>query len=189
VIRNPLFFSNPQAAPYLNGGTGRIIGLELLVRASLGDFTGWLAYTYQRSFRKDGPGASERPFDFDQPHILTLVGTYEIGWGWSAGLRFRLVSGTPETPVTGAVYDAVSDTWVPIFGANNSDRLGTFHQLDVRIDKTWTFDLWKLSVYLDVQNVYYHANPEGTSYNYDYTAKEPVTGLPILPILGVRGEW
>jgi TonB family protein len=190
VIRNPAFFSDPQALPYLSGGTGRILGLELLVRARVDDwFFGWLAYTFQRSYRKDGPGAQERLFDFDQPHILTAVGTFEFGSGWSAGFRFRLVSGNPTTPVIGSVYNAASDTFVPIFGETNTERLGTFHQLDLRVDKVWTFESWKLGLYLDVQNVYFRKNPEGFSYNYDYTDRQPISGFPILPILGVKGEW
>ena len=190
VIRNPAFFSDPTAVPYLSGGTGRILGLELLIRARLGDwFSGWLAYTLQRSYRKDGAGKEERLFDFDQPHILTAVGTFELGAGWSAGFRFRLVSGNPFTPVTGSVYDTASDTYVPVFGETNSDRLGTFHQLDLRVDKAWTFQTWKLGVYLDVQNVYLRENPEGYSYSYDYTNRQPVSGFPILPIIGVKGEW
>jgi len=190
VIRNPAFFSDPQATPYLSGGTGRILGLELLIRARVGEwFSGWLAYTFQRSYRKDGPGTKERLFDFDQPHILTAVGTFELGSGWSAGFRFRLVSGNPFTPVIGSIYDAASDTYVPVFGETNSGRLGTFHQLDLRVDKLWTFETWRLGVYLDVQNVYLRENPEGYSYSYDYSNRQPISGIPILPILGVKGEW
>ncbi len=189
VIRNPLAFTDGAAPEYLNGGTGIIGGLELLVKAELHGFTGWLAYTYQRSLRRDGPGAQERPFSFDQPHILTAVGTYDFGSGWSAGLRFRLVSGNPATPVVGAVYDATSDAWVPLYGPTNSSRQATFHQLDVRADKVWTFDLWKLGLFLDIQNVYNQGNQEGWSYSFDYRERSAVTGLPILPILGLYGEW
>ena len=31
-------------------------------------------------------------------------------------------------------------------------------------------------------------NPEGVSYNYNYTKSEIITGLPILPVIGLRGE-
>jgi hypothetical protein len=190
VTRNPRSYFDPSAPPYLNGGTGRIFGLELLVRAHVGKrFDGWLAYTFQRSYRTDGNNASERLFDFDQPHLLTLVGTVRIGAGWSAGLRFRLASGNPYTPVVGSVYDAESDTFVPLYGPSNSERQALFHQLDLRVDKTFTFRAWKLSAYLDVQNLYNQRNQEGLSYRFDYRESQPLTGLPILPILGVKGEW
>lgn len=189
VSRNPLFGRDPDAVPYLNESTGRIFGFEILAKATFPDFfTGWIAYTFQRSFRTDLPGEEERVFSFDQPHILTMLGTFQLGSGWSAGARFRLVSGSPFAPVTSAVFDAQSGVYVPIYGARDQ-RLATFHQLDVRVDKTWTFDVWKLNLYLDVQNAYNRGNQEGTSYNYDFTRSQPLTGLPILPILGARAEW
>ncbi len=190
VVRDPATFFDPSAPPYVSAGTGRILGLELLVRAQLWErFSGWLAYTLQRSFRTDGPGEAERLFSFDQPHILTLVGSVNLGRGWSAGLRFRLVSGNPYTPVVGAIYDAGSGTYAPVFGETNSERAALFHQLDLRVDKTWTFDLWRLGLFLDVQNVYNQRSEEGLRYSFDYAQSEPQPGLPILPILGVKGEW
>ena len=190
VVRNPAASVDPSAPPYLNEGTGRIYGVEALLRAKLGDrFFGWIAYTFQRSLRTDHPGAPERRFDFDQPHILTALGTYRLNPRWSFGGRFRLVSGNPYTPVTGSLYDASLDVYVPTYAAVNSGRLGTFHALDVRVDRTWTFDRWRLSAYLDVQNVYNRGNQEGWQYSFDYTQRAVLTGLPILPILGLKGEW
>ena len=190
VVRNVAANVDPSQPPYLNTGVGRVYGVETLFRARVGDrFFGWIAYTFQRALRTDRPGAAERRFDFDQPHNLTALGTYQLSPRWSLGARFRLVSGNPTTPVTGALYDATSDVFVPVFGPVNSDRLGTFHALDLRVDRIWTFERWKLSAYLDVQNVYNRANPEGVSYSYDFRQREPATGLPILPILGLKGEW
>ena len=85
--------------------------------------------------------------------------------------------------------DDLTDTYVPVYGPVNSYRLPDFAQLDVRIDKVWVFDNWSLDLYLDIQNVYAHANQEGLQYNYDYTQAKPTSGLPILPILGIRAEF
>ncbi len=189
VVRNPALATNPSAPLYTNEGTGRILGLEALLRFELDDvLSGWVAYTFQRSFRTDAPGAEERVFDFDQPHILTALGTWNIGAGWSLGVRWRLVSGNPYAPVTGSIYDAFTDVYVPVFARERS-RLPSFHQLDVRLDKTWTFDTWKLNLYLDVQNAYNRENPEGVSYSYDYSQSQFISGLPVLPIFGIRGDW
>jgi len=192
VVRNPEYRGEESdEVPYTNDGEGRIFGLEVLLRLQPGrDLYGWIAYTFQRSFRTDRPGETrERPFDFDQPHILTLLAGYDLPRGWSVGARFRFVSGNPDTPVVDAVYDSANDVWVPIYGESNSDRLGPFHQLDVRVDKVWTFQSWKLNLYADVQNVYNHGNPEGWIYNHDYSERTTLSGLPILPILGLRGSW
>jgi hypothetical protein len=39
-----------------------------------------------------------------------------------------------------------------------------------------------------VQNVYNRENTEDIGYNYDFSDNQPLPGLPILPILGIRGE-
>jgi len=190
VVRDDAASVNPAAPRYTNQGTGRIYGIEALLRARFGErFFGWIAYTFQRSYRTDGPGQPERLFSFDQPHILTALGTYKPNARWAYSARFRVVSGNPYTPATGSVYDAPADVYVPIYAAVNSARLGTFGSLDLRVDRMWTFDRWRLSLYLDVQNVTNRGNQEGVQYNFDYSQRTPLTGLPILPILGLKGEW
>ena len=72
----------------------------------------------------------------------------------------------------------------PTFG----ERLPLFHQLDARVDKTWAFSAWKLTAYLDVQNVYSRQNAEDVSYNFDFSKRTYQKGLPIIPSLGLRGE-
>jgi hypothetical protein len=73
----------------------------------------------------------------------------------------------------------------------NSDRVDAFHQLDVRVDKHWLFDTWRLTAYLDVQNAYNRTNPQSIAYNFDYTQSKPSPGvnLPLIPSFGVKGEF
>jgi len=175
---------------YQNIGSGRVYGSEFLLRYKPeGRFFGWVAYTLSRSERRDAASDALYTYDYDQTHILTALGSYKLGRGWQAGLRFRYISGTPYTPELGGVMDYDAGTYAPISSSDrNSARTGAFHQLDVRIDKTWTFSAWKLSAYLDVQNAYVHQNPEGVSYNYNYSKSSSLTGIPFLPIIGLRGE-
>ncbi len=177
--------------PYINGGTGQVVGMELMLRHKMsGRWFGWLAYTLQHAVRSDGPGQPERLFDWDQTHILTAVANYKIGSGWEVGGRFRLVSGNPYTPVGTAVWNEQNDTWNAVASnCVNCARLPAFHQLDLRVDKKITFDHWILDLYLDVQNVYNYRSPEDVTYNYDYTQSGWFGGLPIIPSLGVKGEF
>jgi hypothetical protein len=115
--------------------------------------------------------------------------SYFLPRGFEVGARFRYVTGDPYTPVTSAFYDSVSDSYMPVAGPTNSARLGPFSQLDLRVDKVFTFDRWRLSFYLDVQNVLRADNPEAVGYNYNYQIVHPITGLPLLPIAGVRGDF
>ena len=177
--------------PYVNGGTGQVIGMEVLLRHKLsGRWFGWLAYTLQHAVRSDGPGQPERLFDYDQTHILTALANYKIGDGWEIGGRFRLVSGNPYTPVGTAVWNEQNDTYTTVQSScYNCARLPTFHQLDLRVDKKFTFDRWMLNLYLDVQNVYNYRSPEDVTYNFDYTRQSWFGGLPIIPSLGIKGEF
>ncbi len=175
---------------YVNGGEGRVVGLEVLLRHDLANnFTGWLSYTFSKAQRRDYGSSEWRNFDYDQPHILTLLGTYNLPRNWSIGFRFRVVSGSPTTPREGSVYSVDDAQYEPVFGKPNSVRLPVFHQLDVRLDKRWVFENWMLTAYMDVQNLYNSPNVTGYAYNYDSSQKRPRQGLPLLPIIGIKGEF
>jgi TonB family protein len=181
---------NPGDPVLVNAGEGRVYGLDLLVRQQLHrNFFGWIAYTVSRAERRVHPDQPWQLFQYDQPHILTLLGSYRLPRGYQVGLRFRVVSGNPYTPVVGAYFSANDGRYRPLYGEAYSRRLAAFHQLDLRCDKSWTFARWKLSVYLDVQNLYYAQPPEGLTHNFNYTKEAPITGLPLLPVFGVRGEF
>ncbi|MFO0658929.1 MAG: TonB-dependent receptor [Polyangiaceae bacterium] len=172
-----------------NIGTGSVFGAEAMLRTkSIERFTGWLTYSISRSVRQDGPDQPTRLFAYDQTHVLALLGSYVLGRGWTLGARFRYTTGMPFTPCRGGMIDATSSTYACVPGAPLSERLPAFHQLDLRVEKGWQFQSWKLSAYVDVLNVYNHKNPEGVAYSYDQSKREYQSGLPFLPILGVRGE-
>jgi hypothetical protein len=150
---------------------------------------GWLSYSFSKSQRLDAPGDSWRPFSYDQTHVLTAILSYKLGAGWELGGRFRYATGNPVTPVTGAVKDDNTDTFVPIYGPTNSARLPNFVQLDIRVDKVWVFNTWSLDLYLDVQNVTDTRAVEGTTYSFNYAQAVYFVGLPIIPVLGVKAAF
>jgi hypothetical protein len=188
---------------YDNRGLGYVVGGEFLLKYKPDeDFFGWVAYTLSRSARQRGPGEEEYLVSFDQTHILTVLGSYQLGGGWEFGARFRLVSGNlidpavcnPAEPTcdpsrVNGLFFAPTGTYVPIPLGNNTERLPLYHTLDLRVDKRWRFASWQLSAYLDVQNAYNNQNVEGVGYNFNYTARQNVTGLPILPSIGVRADF
>jgi TonB family protein len=189
---------------YTNEGRGYVVGSEILLKYKPDDrFFGWAAYTLSRSARIDGPGQSERLVPFDQTHILTVLGSYQLGAGWEFGARFRLVSGNLITPNvcnvnladcnpnrTNGLFHAASGAYTPIpFSQPATERLPLYHSLDLRVDKRWRFKTWQLSTYVDVQNVYNNANAEGIGYNFNYTQRQYVSGVTILPSLGIRADF
>ncbi|HSU39245.1 MAG TPA: TonB-dependent receptor, partial [Polyangiaceae bacterium] len=190
---------NAQGVPaYNNYGTGRIYGMEVMLRYSEDErFFGWVSYTLSRSERVYQPGQPSQLFYLDQPQILTLLGSYVLGRGWEIGTRFRYVTGNLYTPCVGlgpgsppGIYSSTQTSYLCLNGPQNSERLPAFHELDVRIDKHWVFGSFTLGVYLDVINVYNRVNPDFIAYNFDFTQSRPQTGsLPFIPSLGIRGEF
>ena len=169
---------------------GRIFGGTLLLRQSLSKyFFGWLSYSLLRSERADCALCDFRLFDFDQTHILILAAHAYLPYKFEIGLRFRYISGIPQTPVRGGFYDSDTDLYQPVPSSlRNSERLAPFHQLDLRIDRTFVTKRMVFKLYLDISNLYNNPAQEQMVYSYDYTQHAAITGLPILPSLGVRGE-
>jgi TonB family protein len=173
-----------------NTGSGVIYGAETLIRYKPDErFFGWIAYTLSRSLRRDEPGAPLQLFQFDETHVLTVLGSYRIGRGWELGMRYRLSSGYMYTPNQYGFYDENVGTYLPLSAyPPNGSRLPLFNSLDIRIDKTWTYRWGKLSAYLDVLNVYNQGNVDGVTYDYNSTHSAPVNDLPIIPSFGMRVE-
>jgi hypothetical protein len=175
---------------YSDEGIGRVYGGDILVKHDSNKYVyGWIAYTLERSERQDHRNQPWRPFQYDQTHILTLVLGTHLPWEIDFGIRLRYVTGNPQTPFAGALYDADKDVYTPIPGQPYSERLPDFVQLDARLDKRFIFKSWVLALYLDVSNVTNHANVEGYTYSYDYQRRAAVTGLPIIPSVGIRASF
>jgi hypothetical protein len=185
AVRSPL--ASPLAAEALvQTGEGRAYGQQLLLRHDFsGGFFGWLSYSLVRSQRRSGPDSDFRAFDFDQTHVLTALASYEFGAGFQVGARFRYATGFPRTPVADAFYDARRDRYQPIFGEQNRIRIPPFLELSLRGSKQFEIGDTNLEVYLELQNVTNRENAEEIIYNHDYTERDYITGLPILPVLGV----
>jgi TonB family protein len=184
-----------KAEGFAPEGKGRSYGLELRLRHQVTkNFYGWISYTLARSEAIAAQAGTVeaadgyRPTDFDQTHNFILVASRRFG-AWELGARFRITTGVPETPIYGSTYDADFNRYDPVSGTPRSVRRQTFHQLDLRAERTWTFDTWRFSAYLDVQNVYNAENPEATIYDYRYRDSGPIRGLPLLPVIGLRGRF
>lgn len=177
---------------FVNGGLGRIYGAEISARVNPQGrrWFGYLSYTVSRSERQDNPEQDDtwRLFDFDQTHIFTLTATYRLPRNWEIGGTLRLVSGNPGNVPTGSIVNVNSLNYTALSGQQNTRRNPLFNRLDIRIEKKWVFDSWRLALFLDIQNVYNQQNQESLIYNYDFTQSVPVNGLPIIPALGLRGE-
>lgn len=172
--------------PFANVGEGYAAGFELILRHQpVNKFFGWVSYTFSRSFRRSSPDADWVPFDFDQPHIFSAQGGYDLPYDIGISAQVQVVSGNPDTSLNAGIYDVDSDVYNGFrIGPSNGERLPTFVQTSFRVDKTWTFRTWQLDTYIDFINAIRGVNPETTVYNYDFSERAYVRGLPFIPNLG-----
>ncbi len=176
----------------------RAYGLEVLLDRRLSErVSGMLGYTLLRAettenlFEYVVADAKQVPANFDQRHNLVALLVVELPRSYRFGARFRLTSGNPERPVIGTRISESNDEihYDPIYGEFGSRYGPVFHQLDLRIDKTWYLKRASLVGYLDVQNVYNRIYPEVWVYSIDWTERGQRIGLPIFPSLGFRVEF
>jgi hypothetical protein len=171
-----------------NSGSGTAFGGETSLQYRAQPWDAMLAYTLLNSQRNE-PAIGEYPAQFDQTHNINVIAGWNLANNWRISTRVRYVTGNPVTPVIGATYDADNNVFIPQRGGYYSERLDPFFQWDLRFDKKWIYDTWILSLYLDIQNVSNQANTEQIQYSYDFTQSESVSGLPVIPSLGLKGEF
>lgn len=173
---------------YSNQGSGSVVGAQTQIKLDAAPWSFSTIYTLARS-RRSEPGRDNIPSQYDQTHLLGLLGSVQLPSNWSISARFRLSTGAPVTPIIGSVFDADNDVFIPTRGLYYSERLPAFYQLDLRFDKKWIFDTWILSLYLDIFNATNRRNQELLIYSYNYSQSQAVQGLPILPTFGLKGEF
>tara|TARA_R110002073_G_scaffold216229_2_gene376445 strand:+ start:7093 stop:9459 length:2367 start_codon:yes stop_codon:yes gene_type:complete len=155
-------------------GESRAYGLELLLRKSKGDFTGWFGYTLSKSEQRTlggsagGPGINNGNWYStaqDRTHDFSFTGSYKLNQKWAFGTNFVFQTGRPVTYPNGQYeYEGVS---VTSYADRNSDRLSAYHRLDVSAtftpnknpNKRWTGE-WVFGLY----NLYGRKNAASVSF-------------------------
>lgn len=186
VVRNP---ANPPplAGALVQTGEGNSFGAQATLRQEAWrGFTGFVAYNIGRSDRRDSNSGPYRLFDYDRTHVVSAVGSQRVG-PYTFGVRVAYQTGLPRTPVTGAYYDVQNARYEPLFGAQNSERLPSFFELDLRAARRFVLGPGvDLDVYAELENATFRRNPEAILYSHDYSRHTYVTGLPSLASIGAR---
>ncbi len=183
VISDPLL-------NYINAASGKAYGLELLLKKEETDkLSGWFVLNLAKSQRRNDVTGEAFRFQYDQPVNTTLVGTYKLSEAWTFGMKWNYHSGTPYTPILGTSGTYPDGRPVPLYAGVNTGTLPVYHRLDLRVDRNYVFDRWKLNTYFELNNVYQRKNIVGYTYNPTYTSREPVYAF-VLPLsFGVQGEF
>ena len=149
-------------------GQGEAYGVEFLVRKKKGRHTGWLGYTYARSFiQLDSPFPSERvnngdffPTNYDKPHDLSVAWNYQLAKRLSFSTNLLYQTGRPITlPAGNYAFDGAEYV---LFSDRNAYRIPDYYRIDASLnyaykqksDKRIGF-AWSISVY----NIFGRNNP------------------------------
>ena len=125
----------------LRVGKGRSFGAEFLVRKNVGKFTGWLSYTYSRTFRTiEGISHGlEYRSPYDRPHNIVIVGSYDLNPRITLAANWIYNTGQPVTFPYGQ-YTINGNTYAVYNGKRNESRYPDYHRLDL----SFTYKLGKL---------------------------------------------
>lgn len=161
---------NPEVRTQLKAGSSDAYGLELEMSKTAGKFSGTLAYSYSRAYRKiAGINFGERfVANYDIPHELKLTARYELSNSISFQSFFTYTTGRPLTlPVGYYQHDGLN---VPIFEGRNTDRFPDFSRLDIsaqyrlqsRLGRkrvlSHTISIGAYNLYNRKNPLYYHLN-------------------------------
>ena len=190
-----VFTAEPRALPdgtianplFLNSGRARSYGLELLLRKRISRWVyGWISYTLSKTEELQRPGEDWQRGPFDQTHVLSMLVGFRPSTQVEFSARLRLATGNPQRQVTGAVFDNLIGRYVPITLPVGSARLPGFAQLDFEVNNIWTADVFRLGLYVDIENVFSRRNGETLAYDFRYQEQSTFQGVPFSAAVGVR---
>ncbi|MEX2605471.1 MAG: TonB-dependent receptor [Gracilimonas sp.] len=151
--------------PISSNGKGRTYGVELLYQQKFtGKFYGVTAFTFYKSEFSNLLNSDYKPAVWDNGVLISLLGGYKFGNNWEVSARYRFLGKAPYAPVnqqkTLENYPAVFKDYEQL----GTVRLDPLSQLDIRMDKKWSFEKFSLDIFLEVQNILASENPSEPRY-------------------------
>ena len=155
----------------LRTGKGRSYGIEFLVRKNVGKFTGWISYTYSRTFRTINGISNGKEYrsPYDRPHNLVFVANYDVSPRISLAANWIYNTGQPVTFPCGQ-YTINGLTYAVYNGYRNESRYPDYHRLDL----SFTCKLgklenkrWQHEINVSVYNAYARHNTWAITFDQD----------------------
>jgi hypothetical protein len=175
-------------------------GLQLILqRRSANRLSGWIGYTLlkaqQRQYQINVPYPPyilffDSGFYYstleDQRHTLNMFAMYRLRPSLNLSGKCLFGSGFP---IPSGSFVQLGNGQFVATGINN-ERLGAYARLDLRADKDWAFQKWKLTLYGEVLNVTNHYNgrfayESGIDPATGRALVKTLQGLPITPTAGL----
>jgi len=146
-----------------------------------------VSYSWARTRYHDTVTAEDFYGDFDQRHTFNVYGTYRLNPTLMISTKFRYGSNFP-----GPGFLQVNNDSVVLSDQRNQSRVPAYSRLDLRANKAFNFDRWKLTLYGEVLNVLGRQN-QRFEISVDTVNRlmsfDRSTMFPRLPIVGLRVEF
>ena len=159
-------------------GSGEAYGVEGLLRKNKGRWTGFMSYTYARTFlTMNSAYPDERvnngnpyPANYDKPHTLNVLATHRPTTWFSLSLNFTYSTGRPVTQPSAIAR--VAGIAVPIYLDRNQQRVPDYHRLDFSMtfeqntlkkkrknESSWVFAIYNVYARKNAYSVFYKLGP------------------------------
>ena len=136
----------------IDSGSGLSQGVEVLFQQKLSNnFYGIFAYTLFSS-KFSGLETGKLPSLWDSGSLITFTGGYKLPKNWELSARYRYAGSTPYAPTDVSATLTTYPKIVLDYSRLGQDRLTSFKQGDIRLDKKWNFDKLSFNFYIELQN-------------------------------------
>jgi hypothetical protein len=190
----------------LTFGKGYSYGAEFFIKKRMGDFNGWIGYTYSKTMRKfdEIDNGEWFPAKYDRRNDLSIVGQYQINDRINIGVVFVYATGNSLSLPERRWFSLQENRIITVWSKRNEYRLDPYHRVDIsltidakpykkilnpatneieKIDKK-IISSWNFSVY----NIYNRANPYFIFFDYSGdplqgTAEFGASQVSLFPIL------
>ncbi|SDD61249.1 TonB-dependent Receptor Plug Domain [Algoriphagus faecimaris] len=130
-------FLNPHMETELVFGEGKAYGSEFLIKKNLGRTTGWLAYTWSRSFFRSQGQIQEKqinrgnwfPSNYDKPHEVNFILSHKIYPRGLFNFTINYSTGRPVSAVNSSYV--LNGLIVPEYSQRNQYRIPDYFRMDV----------------------------------------------------------
>ena len=163
-------FLNQYLEGELRIGKGYSYGIETIIRKNEGRLSGWLSYTYSRSFRLVPEINNGRWYvsPYDKPHNINVIVNYGITSRILASATWIYATGLPVTFPTGKAM--IGNAIIPVYSDRNSYRMEDYHRLDLSVSlksKEKPGKRWQSELNLSVYNAYNRHNTWAINFVQD----------------------
>ena len=176
---------------------GESKGIEVFLKRDASDKLSWWA-SYAYAIAEDEIDGRKVPRNFDQRHTVYLDLNYRPNAKWRLNIAWQYHTGWPYTALN-FKRTALPDESINIsesFGPVNVERFPAYHRLDLRVHRYFTIGDGRLSLFVEVRNLYNRFNVRLYEYNLHVlptgelkVMRQPDNWLPILPSIGISWDF